>query len=209
MALTAAHWLYAAITAVILVIMLFRRGIVLPSLVGTFLVAWVYKGSVVEGLKAIFNANLVAAKELFNIFLIIAFMVALLHALRDLGADRHMVKPVQKIMNNGHIGYWIIAFVTYMFSDAGRAADRDVARPRGDSRRSAGHGGGDRPGLGRTGDGPFVGLCHAGGAGPVGQGGGSGAWRGGRSGHGALPDHGGYRVGAGLFSFHEANASAR
>lgn len=116
MTLTAAHWLYAAITVGILVIMLLRRGIVLPALLGTLLVAWVYTGSFVEGLKAIFNANLVAAKELFNIFLIITFMVALLHALRDLGADKHMVKPVRKIISNGHIGYWIIAVVTYVFS---------------------------------------------------------------------------------------------
>ena len=56
-----------------------------PTLLGTFLIAWLYKGSIIEGFEAIFQANLVAAKELFSIFLIITFMLALLNSLRDLG----------------------------------------------------------------------------------------------------------------------------
>ncbi len=96
--------------------MIFRKGVVLPTLLGTFLIAWVYKGSVVGGFTAIFNANLVAAKELFNIFLIITFMVALLHALKDLGADRKMIQPIQKVMTNAHIAYFVLVIVTYVIS---------------------------------------------------------------------------------------------
>lgn len=96
--------------------MAFRKGVVLPTLLGTFLVAWAYKGSVISGFTAIFNANLVAAKELFNIFLIITFMVALLHALKDLGADRRMIEPIQKFMTNAHIAFLILIAVTYVIS---------------------------------------------------------------------------------------------
>ncbi len=96
--------------------MIFRKGVVLPSLLGTFVIAWVYKGSVIEGFTAIFNANLVAATELFNIFLIITFMLALLHSLRDLGADRRMIRPIQKVMINGHISYFVLVIVTYVIS---------------------------------------------------------------------------------------------
>lgn len=116
MTLTVAHWLYALVTVVVILTMIFRRGIVLPTLVGTFLVAWVYKGSFVGGLQAIFNANLVAAKELFSIFLIITFMVALLHSLKDLGADKRMVAPIQKIITNGHIAFWALIVTTYVLS---------------------------------------------------------------------------------------------
>ncbi|MFC4768199.1 hypothetical protein [Effusibacillus consociatus] len=116
MTLTAAHWLYALVTLVIIVTMLFRRGVVLPTLVGTLLVASVYKGSFVGGLQAIFNANLVAAKELFSIFLIITFMVALLHSLKDLGADKRMIAPIQKVMTNGHVAFWVLAGITYLIS---------------------------------------------------------------------------------------------
>nr|WP_153735579.1 hypothetical protein [Aquibacillus halophilus] len=96
--------------------MIFRRGVVLPTLLGTFLVAWIYQGSVIDGFTAVFNANLVAAKELFNIFLIITFMVALLHSLRDLGADKRMIQPIEKFMVNGHIAYFVLIAVTYIIS---------------------------------------------------------------------------------------------
>jgi hypothetical protein len=96
--------------------MLFRRGVVLPTIVGTFLVACIYKGSVVGGFMAVFNANLVAARELFSIFLIITLMVALLNSLKDLGADQKMIIPIQKVMVNGHIAYFVLMVVTYVIS---------------------------------------------------------------------------------------------
>jgi len=114
--LTVTHWLYAIITLVIIVTMVFRKGVVLPTLLGTFVVAWVYQGDLVSGFTAVFNANLVAAKELFNIFLIITFMVALLQALKDLGADRRMIQPIQPVMKNGHIAYFVLVGVTYVIS---------------------------------------------------------------------------------------------
>jgi hypothetical protein len=110
------HVLYGLFTLVIILTMVFRKGVVLPTLLGTFVVAWVYKGSIVSGFTAVFNANLVAAKELFNIFLIITFMVALLHALKDLGADRRMISPIQKFMTNGHVSYFILVVATYVIS---------------------------------------------------------------------------------------------
>jgi hypothetical protein len=114
--LSAAHWLYALVTLVVIVTMLFRRGVVLPTIVGTFLVACIYKGSVVGGFMAVFNANLVAARELFSIFLIITLMVALLNSLKDLGADQKMIIPIQKVMVNGHIAYFVLMVVTYVIS---------------------------------------------------------------------------------------------
>lgn len=96
--------------------MTLRKGVVLPTLLGTFVVAWVFNGSLIGGFTAIFNANLVAAKELFNIFLIITFMVALLHSLKDLGADRRMIEPVQKVMINSHISFFVLVGVTYIIS---------------------------------------------------------------------------------------------
>jgi len=96
--------------------MIFRKGVVLPSLLGTFVIAWVFKGSLVDGFTAIFQANLVAAQELFNIFLIITFMLALLHSLRDLEADRRMIQPISKMMVNGHVSFFILVGVTYVIS---------------------------------------------------------------------------------------------
>lgn len=114
--LTIVHWIYGVITLLVIVTMIFKKGIVLPTLLGTFLVASVYKGSIIGGFTAIFNANLIAAQELFNIFLIITFMVALLHSLRDIGADKQMIDPLQRFMTNGHIAYFILVGVTFVIS---------------------------------------------------------------------------------------------
>jgi hypothetical protein len=116
MGLTAAHWVYLVVTVAVIVIMLFRKGIVLPLIIGTFLVAAVYKGSIIAGFQAVFNANLVAAKELFSIFLIISIMIGLLNSLKDLGADKRMVVPIQKIMVNGHISFLVLMVTTYVIS---------------------------------------------------------------------------------------------
>ncbi|WP_026905933.1 hypothetical protein [Paucisalibacillus globulus] len=114
--LTLVHWLYGIFTLAIIVTMIFRKGVVLPTLLGTFIIAWVYKGSIVDGFTAIFNANLIAAQELFSIFLIITFMLALLNSLKDLGADVRMIQPIQKVMVNGHISFFVLVGVTYIIS---------------------------------------------------------------------------------------------
>lgn len=114
--LTIAHWLYAIFTLLIILTMIFKRGVVLPTLLGTFIIAWVFKGSLVDGFTSIFNANMVAATELFNIFLIITFMLALLNSLKDLGADRRMIQPIQKVMVNGHVSFFALVIVTYVIS---------------------------------------------------------------------------------------------
>src|SRR5699024_3651798 len=116
MDLTFTHWLYGLITLIIIATMIFRKGVVMPTLFGTFIVAWVYQGNLVDGFTAIFQANLVAAQELFNIFLIITFMLALLNSLKDLGADRQMIQPIQKMMTNGHVSFFVLVGVTYVIS---------------------------------------------------------------------------------------------
>ncbi|WP_185970977.1 hypothetical protein [Alkalicoccobacillus porphyridii] len=114
--LTLAHWMYLAGTVLIIVTMLVRQNVLVPSLLMTFLVGWIYLGSFAEGLQTLFTASLVAAAELFNIFLIITVMTALLHALKVLQADERMVRPFGYIMKTGHSSFWVLAFITYGIS---------------------------------------------------------------------------------------------
>jgi hypothetical protein len=114
--LTFAHWVYAIVTIVVILTMLFRKGVVLPTIIGTFLVALVYEGSIIDGFQAIFNASLVAAKELFNIFLIITVMVALLRSLKDIGADQKMIAPIEKVMKHSYISFFALAATTFVIS---------------------------------------------------------------------------------------------
>lgn len=114
--LTAAHWVYLAGILVILATMALRKNIVVPAVVATFLTALTFSGNIVIGLSSIFNASLVAAKELFNIFLIIAMVTAMLGALRQLGADRMMVAPFRRVMRAGTSSFLVLAAVTYVIS---------------------------------------------------------------------------------------------
>jgi hypothetical protein len=114
--LTLSHYMYAIITVSVIIVMLLKRGVVIPTLIGTFLIGWIYKGSIIAGFQTVYNANLTAAKELFTIFLIITFMVALLGAMRDIGADRRMIKPIQKLMVNGHIAFFVLTIITFVIS---------------------------------------------------------------------------------------------
>ncbi len=114
--LSAAHWIYLAGIVVILITMALRKNIVVPAVVATLLTAWVFSGSIVTGLSSIFNASLVAAQELFNIFLIIAFITAMLGALREMGADKLMVAPFRRVMRAGTSSFITLAIVTYVIS---------------------------------------------------------------------------------------------
>ncbi|WP_078553667.1 hypothetical protein [Bacillus alkalicellulosilyticus] len=116
MELTIAHWMYLVGTCLIIVTMLFRQNVVVPAILMTFVVGWLYTGSFTLGLQSIFNASVTAATQLFHIFLIIAIMTALLHALKAIGSDKQMIVPFQKVMNNGHTSFWILVFVTYAIS---------------------------------------------------------------------------------------------
>ncbi len=67
-------------------------------------------------MASIFNASFTAAKELFNIFLVIALMTALLNALKVLRSDIRMVEPFRAVMKNGHAAYFVLAAITYVIS---------------------------------------------------------------------------------------------
>ncbi|MEI3612373.1 hypothetical protein [Pseudogracilibacillus sp. SO30301A] len=116
MVLTLAHWLYLFGTVLIIVTMLFRKNVVVPAIGVTFFVALSYTGSLGVALQSTFRASLVAASSLFDIFLIIAVMTALLRSLKDIGADQKMIVPFQKVMVNGHVSYFVLIIITYVIS---------------------------------------------------------------------------------------------
>jgi len=70
----------------------------------------------VSALGSIFNASFVAAKELFNIFLVIALITSLLNALKSLRSDVLMVQPFRTVMTNGHTAFFVLSAVTYVIS---------------------------------------------------------------------------------------------
>jgi hypothetical protein len=113
---TLAHWTYLLGALVIVITMMTRKNIVVPSLVFTFVVAWTYKASIVFSIQTIFNANLYAATQLFNVFLIISIMVAMLQAAHYVGADLYMIRPIQRLMRSPWIAYLVLVVATFTIS---------------------------------------------------------------------------------------------
>jgi len=112
--LGASHWIYILTVIAIIVSIVFRRDVIIPSIIGLFLVGFFaetphlgFLDNLVFGAQVTFSGLLNAGKLLFDIMLIIAIMVALLGSLRQQGADRIMVAPMQRLM----VGPWTAFFV--------------------------------------------------------------------------------------------------
>ncbi|NLZ52302.1 MAG: hypothetical protein GX892_04000, partial [Thermoanaerobacteraceae bacterium] len=69
--MTLAHWIYAFGTIAVVLTMILRRNVLIPCIVATFLIAFIYKGSLVGAVISVFSAQMAALGELGSIFVII------------------------------------------------------------------------------------------------------------------------------------------
>ncbi len=111
-----AHWIYLTGIILLLVAVIRGKNVVPLAIAATFVTALVYSENLATALLSVFNANLTAAGELFQIFLIIALVTAMLGAMRKFGADRLIVLPFQRLMRGGAMAFAVIAVVSYALS---------------------------------------------------------------------------------------------
>ncbi|MDN5332153.1 MAG: hypothetical protein PWP45_1378 [Tepidanaerobacteraceae bacterium] len=114
--MTLAHWIYALGTLAVVITMIFRRNVLIPCIISTFLIGLSFTGSLVEAVVVVFKANLAALSELGNIFLIIALMMAMLKSLSVTGADELLVSPLKKMMVSPFVSYVVLILSTYVIS---------------------------------------------------------------------------------------------
>lgn len=114
--LTSAHWVYLCGVVAIIVTLVFRANVVAPAILATFATVYAYSGHLPNAIEAVFFAPLTAARELFNIFLVISLMTALLNALKRINADVRMIQPFRAVMINGHVGFFVLGLVSYVLS---------------------------------------------------------------------------------------------
>ena len=119
--LTIPHYVFLLTVVAIFVSIAFRRGVIIPALVGTFLIGVLSADDsaspldqLVFGIQVLFNALLNAGLELFGFIAVIALMVAMLHSLRAQGADRMMVAPMQKLMGSPMSAFFVLAATMYI-----------------------------------------------------------------------------------------------
>lgn len=114
--MTFAHWIYAIGTLSVVFTMISKRNVLVPCIISTFLIGFVFKGSLIGALMTVFNANMEALAQLGSIFVIIGLMVAMLESIKVTGADELLVLPLKKFMVSPAISYIVIAVSTYVIS---------------------------------------------------------------------------------------------
>ncbi|MDT8859655.1 hypothetical protein N0O92_05360 [Alkalihalobacillus sp. MEB130] len=118
--ITFAHWVFLLVIFTIFTFMVFKRDVVLPSIVGTFILGLVYhadKGfvdGVIASIQVVFFGFLNAGTELFDIMLVIALMVAMLKSMQASGADVLMVSPMKKLMVNPTTAFFVLGGTMYL-----------------------------------------------------------------------------------------------
>ncbi|MBM7685440.1 hypothetical protein [Defluviitalea raffinosedens] len=103
--LTPLHYVYFFIVLLVIITMAFKKDTVLPCILGIFLVGFMYSGSLVKGIQVVYNSLITAGNEFWSIILVISLVVAMSHALRDIGADELMMVPIKKLMINPSITF--------------------------------------------------------------------------------------------------------
>lgn len=110
------HYVYIGVIITIITIMCFKKDVVLPCIIGLFLIGFIYSGSIMSSIQIIYRAIVVSGKAFLEIVIIIALVNAMSKALADLGADVIMINPIKKLMINGKRAFFILGFTMLIFS---------------------------------------------------------------------------------------------
>ncbi|AOT70771.1 hypothetical protein [Geosporobacter ferrireducens] len=114
--LTMLHYAYFFIVLIIMVTMAFRKDTVLPCILGIFAIGFLSSGSLLTGVQVVYNALIAAGNEFWGIIVVISLVVAMSHALQDIGADELMMAPIKKLMINPVVAFFGLGFMMMFFS---------------------------------------------------------------------------------------------
>lgn len=118
--LTSSHWMFLFVVVVIFVSIGFRKGIIIPSVAGTFIIGLLNHDAgsgvlnhIIFACQTVFKALLNAGVELFDIMLLISLMIAMLKSLSVMGADQIMLAPMKKLMIGPKSAFFVLAVTMY------------------------------------------------------------------------------------------------
>lgn len=91
------HYVYIAVTLIIIAAMLKKKEIVVPCAIGIMLMGLVHTRNPVAAVQIMSNALIASCAELFGIILVIALVTAMTNALQEAGVIQLIIQPVLKI----------------------------------------------------------------------------------------------------------------
>lgn len=114
--LTSLHIAYLLITAAVLCALLLKKEIVLPCALGILIIGYLYQGSLIGAVQTLNNAIIHSCIELLGIIVVIALVVAMSHAMRAVGADQMLMRPMQRLIRTRSAAFWIIGLSMLVMS---------------------------------------------------------------------------------------------
>ncbi|BAK97805.1 hypothetical protein OBV_06070 [Oscillibacter valericigenes Sjm18-20] len=114
--LTCVHIVYLLLIVLFLALMLFKKSIVAPCAGGILVISLFITHSLVGSFQALFNTLVWAGTELFGIITVIAIVVAMTSALRDLGADQLIIRPLHRVVRGQSMAFFILGIVMFLVS---------------------------------------------------------------------------------------------
>lgn len=116
MILTSLHYFYIVMVVIILGIMLMKKDIVIPCIIGIFAMGYIYSGNVVFAIQSIFNAIIYSGSEFWGIIVIISLVVAMSKGLQEIGSDVLIMSPIKRLMINPSMAFWAVGLTMMIIS---------------------------------------------------------------------------------------------
>lgn len=110
------HYVYIVMVLVVIATMVMKKDVVLPCIAGLFIMGLVSSGSFLKGVQVIYNSLIAAGTEFWGIIVIISLVVAMSKALKDIGADELMMRPVKRLMINSSMAFFVLGLTMMIIS---------------------------------------------------------------------------------------------
>lgn len=114
--ITPSHIAYLVMIVIILTLMLMRKDIILPCIIGIFVIGILSTMNILKSIQILYTAVFISGKELWQVILIISLIISMARALDDIGADIVITKPFTRYFKTPAISFWIIGFLMMFMS---------------------------------------------------------------------------------------------
>jgi len=114
--LGALHFIYILMTILIIVVLLLKKEIVLPCVLGIFLMGFFSSGNLIKTIQIMYNSLVASATEFLGIIVVIALVVSMSKTLSSIGADELMIRPLMKAIKTQKIAFFVVGCVMLIAS---------------------------------------------------------------------------------------------
>ncbi len=110
------HVVYLAMTLLIITALLFKKEIVLPSVIGIFLMGLLFSGNPIKAVQVLYNALVVSGSEFLGIIVVIALVVSMSKTMATIGADELMIRPLKNAIKSNQVAFFVVGAVMLVAS---------------------------------------------------------------------------------------------